>query len=210
MKLLDLFCCAGGASAGYAQLGFEVVGVDIERQHHYPYEFIRADALKVLRDRKFLRQFDAIHASPPCQAHTKAQVIMNNEHPELIEPTRELLIKSGKPWIIENVVGAPLIDPIMLCGAMFPELNVYRHRLFEANFPLWAPPDPPHLEKQTKMGRPPQPGERMYVVGNFSGVQAAREAMGIDWNMGRNYLREAIPPAYSRFVGKQLIEHLEK
>lgn len=197
-RLLDLFCCQGGASMGYHQAGFDVVGVDIDPQPRYPFEFHQADALTFDLD-----GFDAIHASPPCQAHTTAQRIRGNTHPDLIAPTRERLMAAGVPWVIENVPGAPLHDPTMLCGGMFDGLRVYRHRLFETSFPLEAPPHPDHVAPLRKMGRPPEAGDFMHIVGNFSGVQQGREAMGIDW-MNRDGLRESIPPAYARHVGTQL------
>lgn len=202
LKILDLFCCAGGAGMGYHLAGFEVVGVDIAPQPHYPFKFILADALTFP-----LEGFDAIHASPPCQAFTLAQRIQNNEHPDLIAPIRERMKATGKPYVIENVVGAPLENPVMLCGAMFTGLAVYRHRLFESNFPLEAPAHPDHVAPLRKMGRPPLAGEFMHVVGNFSGVARAKEAMGIDW-MVRDGLREAIPPAYTQFIGTALRQHL--
>ncbi|MEI6305961.1 MAG: SAM-dependent methyltransferase, partial [Deltaproteobacteria bacterium] len=114
---------------------------------------------------------------------------------------------TGKPYVIENVVGAPLENPVMLCGAMFPGLTVYRHRLFESNFPLNVPAHPDHVVPLRKMGRPPLAGEFMHVVGNFSGVARAKEAMGISW-MVRDGLREAIPPAYTQFIGEQMKQHL--
>ena len=207
MRLLDLYCGAGGAARGYADAGFEVVGVDIAPQPNYPYEFYRADALDFLA--WGASDFDAIHASPPCQAYSQAQRIRNREHPDLIGATRQALAQTGKPYVIENVVGSPLHNPVMLCGAMFPELRVYRHRLFESSFPLTAPEDPPHYWPLCKMGRPPLQGEFMHVVGNFSGAQYARNAMGIPW-MARNELREAIPPAYTNFVGRQLLASLRE
>lgn len=200
-QALDLFCCAGGASMGLHQAGFDVTGVDIEPQPHYPFKFIQADAMTMKPD-----GYDFIWASPPCQAYTLAQRIRKGKHPELIEPTRELLKASGAAWVIENVVGAPLVNPIELCGAMFG-LRVYRHRLFEASFPLTAPHHPDHKAPLRKMGRVVRPGEFMHVVGNFSGVSIAREAMGIDW-MPRDKLREAIPPAYAEHIGRQAIAHL--
>jgi DNA (cytosine-5)-methyltransferase 1 len=200
-RLLDLFCCAGGASEGYHRAGFDVVGVDIEPQPHYPFEFHQADALTYPLD-----GFDAVAASPPCQKHTLCQRIQKNEHPELIAPIRKRLRAAGIPYIIENVVGAPLIDPIELCGAMFG-LRTYRHRLFECSFPILAPTHPKHTAPVRKMGRPVRDGEFMHVVGNFSGVALARKAMGIDW-MVRDELREAIPPAYTEFIGRAAIEYL--
>lgn len=201
-RALDLFCCAGGASTGYHRAGFDVVGVDIQPQPHYPFEFHQADALTFPLD-----GFDFIAASPPCQAHTLCQRLQGNDHPELIGPIRERLRAAGVPYAIENVVGAPLIDPIELCGAMFG-LRTYRHRLFECSFPVKAPLHPPHVARVRKMGRPVQDGEFMHVVGNFSGVKLAREVMGIDW-MVRDELREAIPPAYSEFIGRAAIESLD-
>lgn len=194
-KALDLFCCAGGASEGLVRAGFDVVGVDIEDQPHYPFPFIKADAMTIS-----LRGFDFVWASPPCQAYTLCQRIRDNEHPDLIEPTRRMLAASGVPYCIENVVGAPLVKPIELCGAMFG-LRTYRHRLFECSFPIEAPPHPNHIAPLRKMGRPVRDGEFIHVVGNFSGVQIAREAMDIHW-MPRDKLREAIPPAFAEYVGR--------
>lgn len=210
-RLLDLFCGAGGCSVGYARAGFEVVGVDIDPHPSYPYEFVQGDALDVLSDPTFISRFDAIAASPPCQRYTKAQKIQGREHPDLIPATRAWMQLSGLPYVIENVEDAApeLIDPVTLCGAMFPGLRVYRHRLFEASFRVEVPVHPPHVARQTKMGRPPRPGEFMHVVGNFSGVAEARDAMGIPW-MTRDDLREAVPPAYTEMLGRQLIEHLAR
>lgn len=204
-KLLDLFCCAGGASEGYRRAGFDVVGVDIDPQPHYPFGFHQGDALKYLLEHH--TEFDAFHASPPCQAFTLAQRIQGNEHPDYVTATRAAFELIGKPWVIENVPGSPLRDPVTLCGAAFPGLRVYRHRLFESNIPLTAPDHPEHTAPIRKMGRRPEPGEFMHVVGNFSGAALAREAMGIDW-MTRDELREAIPPAYAEHVGRQLLDHL--
>ncbi|MEV0057246.1 DNA methylase [Saccharopolyspora shandongensis] len=204
-RLLDLYSCAGGAGMGYHRAGFDVVGVDIAPQPRYPFEFHQADALEFLAEHG--HEFDAIHASCPCQAFTNAWKLHRNDHPDLIAPTRELLQATGLPWVIENVEGAPLHNPVMLCGAMFPGMRVYRHRLFETNFPVAVPAHPEHVARLTKMGRPPRPGEFMHVVGNFSGVQAARDAMGIDW-MTRDELREAIPPAYSQHIGAALLDVL--
>lgn len=203
-RLLDLFCCSGGAGKGYAQAGFEVVGVDIAVQRHYPFEFYQDDALDYLR--KHADHFDAFHASPPCQAYTTAQRIRGRVHPDLIGPVRDAFtrIADGRPWVIENVPGAPLQNPIELCGAMFEGLRVYRHRLFESNLVVPVPAHPEHVAPIQKMGRPPTSGEFMHVVGNFSGVEQAREAMGIDW-MTRDGLREAIPPAYTNHIGAAML-----
>lgn len=204
-KLLDLFCCQGGAAAGYVAAGFDVTGVDIaDHSKRYPGAFIQGDAIAYLAEHG--DEYDAIHASPPCQAYTNCQKIQGNIHPELVEPTRDLLHAIGKPWIIENVEGAPLLDPVMLCGAMFG-IETYRHRLFESNTKLAAPEHPEHVARNTKMGRIPVAGEFMHVVGNFSGVARAREVMGMPWAT-RDGLREAIPPAYTEFLGRQLIANL--
>lgn len=189
---------------GYARAGFEVVGVDIAKQPHYPFPFIRCDVADM--DPRFLATFDMIAASPPCQRYSNAQRIMDNDHPDLVAPTRALLQTSGRPYAIENVVGAPLHRPIELCGAMFG-LKVYRHRLFECSFPVEQPMHPPHEAPLRKMGRKPDPGDFIHVVGNFSGVAQAKEAMGIDW-MVRDELREAIPPAYSEYIGRAALAHI--
>ncbi len=200
-RALDLFCGAGGASMGLHRAGFSVTGVDIAPQRHYPFEFIQADAMTFP-----LEGFDLIWASPPCQAFTLAQRIRANAHPDLIAPTRERLQAIAVSWVIENVPGAPLNKPIELCGTMF-DLRVYRHRLFECSFPCPVPAHPAHKAPIRKMGRPPQLGDFMHVVGNFSGVEIARQAMGIGW-MTRNELRESIPPAYAEHIARAAISQL--
>lgn len=149
MRALDLFCGAGGASEGYLASGVfdSVVGVDITHQKRYRGQFIQADAMTFGLD-----GYDFIHASPPCQAYSRAQRIMDNDHPDYIAELRLRLQASGVPYVIENVVGSPLKDPIELCGAMFG-LKVYRHRLFECSFPASPPKHPEHIEPLTKMGR---------------------------------------------------------
>lgn len=221
--LIDFYCCQGGASKGYADAGFDVLGVDLDPQPHYPFSFLQMDAPQALRTlldggtlvftchddmstytiAVKLEDVAAFAASPPCQAYSNAQRIQQNDHPELVEPTRELLIATGKPYVIENVEGAPLIDPVTLCGSMFG-LDTYRHRLFEAPFPIAVPPHPAHVHRTTKMGRRPVDGEYMHIVGNFSGVERARSIMGMDWAT-RDGLREAIPPAYTAHIGAQLL-----
>lgn len=196
MRALDLFCCGGGAGMGLHQAGFEVTGVDIKPQPKYPFKFIQADALDFPLD-----GFDFLWASPPCQAHTKAKKLQGNKHNCFIDAIRARFIASGKPYCIENVPGAPLINPIMLCGTMF-DIKTYRHRLFETNFLVNTPTHKEHVEKQVKMGRPVKDGEYIQVVGHFSNVPYARKVMGIDW-LGQNELREAIPPAYSKYIAEQ-------
>jgi DNA (cytosine-5)-methyltransferase 1 len=206
LRLLDLYCCQGGASAGYHNAGFEVVGVDVSRQPRYPFEFVQADAIEYVLEHG--REFDFISASPPCQLYSKTHYIkQENWHPDLLGPTREALEKVGVPWVIENVKGAvPVMrDPLMLCGAYFG-LNTYRHRFFETSgWGLPEPEHPIHVRRQTKMGRRRQPDEMGIYVGNFIGVEDAKQDMGVPW-MSREGIRECIPPAYSEYIGKAFIE----
>lgn len=215
--LLDLFCGAGGASMGYHRAGFDVVGVDIKPQPRYPFPFILGNAIDILRrmlqGEKFLasdgrwygiEDFDAIHASPPCQKYTKAGKQWRGngkEYPDLIDTTRRLLIETIKPYVIENVPGAPLINPVVLNGGIFSML-VHRVRLFECSFDI-----PMVLMNQlaspVKMGRKISNGDVIQPVGNFSNVTYARKQMEIDW-MTRSELAQAIPPAYTEFIGKHL------
>ncbi len=213
-RLLDLFCCAGGAAAGYQRAGFDVVGIDIKPQPNYPFTFLQADVLAL--DPTFVAGFDAIHASPPCQSYSDLAKRNGNADrwPRLIDPVRALLVDSGLPYVIENVEGAPLRNPVMLCGTMFKGLRVLRHRLFEANFPILAPEHGPHPKVHTFDKRKSHFGKTNDMLdfvqvtggGNCS-VAAARDAMGIDW-MTKNEMNEAIPPAYTRLIGKQLLAHL--
>lgn len=212
--LLDLFCKAGGAAMGYHQAGFEVVGVDIEPQPRYPFPFIQADALKL--DEGFLSGFHAIHASPPCQRYSDLARRNGNAetHPDLVEPTRQLLHFIGRPYVIENVEGAPLVDPVVLCGTMFPGLRVLRHRLFETDWPLAQPPHGKHPlvytmdKRKGHYGRLDQETAFVQVTGGGNcSKAAAADAMGVDW-MTKDELNQAIPPAYTRYIGEQLIRHL--
>jgi DNA (cytosine-5)-methyltransferase 1 len=199
---LDLFCGAGGASQGYKRAGFHVTGVDNRAQPHYAGDrFIRADAMTFS-----FEGFDAIHASPPCQAYTKARNLQGNAHPDLVGPMRERLIAAGVPYVIENVIGAPLINPLLLCGMMFG-LNVYRHRLFESSVPLPFLLHPMHHKPHVKMGRPVKEGDIVQVVGHFSNIGYARRAMDIPW-MTQKELAQAIPPGYTEFVGRELLAHI--
>jgi DNA (cytosine-5)-methyltransferase 1 len=231
-RLLDLFCKAGGAARGYADAGFEVVGVDIEPQPRYPFAFVQADALAL--DRRFLSFFDAIHASPPCQAHTSMKTMHNaKEHANLIPATRALLQASGLAYIIENVEGAKahLIQPVRLCGTMFglgiDDAELRRHRLFETSFPI--PLAPPcqhggrdvvgvyggHIRNRRRArtigiyGEGARDSRRKFDKGvpDFTTDQG-RVAMGIDW-MTTAELSQAIPPAYTEWLGWQLFAALE-
>lgn len=208
MKALDLYCCGGGAGTGLHQAGFKVIGVDIEYQKNYPFEFIQANVLDLSID--FLKEFDFIWASPPCQEYTMAGTQWRKEgkeYPDLIEPTREMLKASGRPYIIENVPGAPLKNPVILCGTMFG-LRTYRHRLFESNYPVRQPEHPEHVAKSTKMGRPPKDGEFLQIVGHFSGVPLAREIMGLP-RLNQYELAQAIPPAYSKYLAEEWLKNRE-
>ena len=205
--LLDLFCGAGGASMGYHRAGFKVVGVDIDPQPKYPFKFYQADALGFPVD-----GFDAVHASPPCQAFSRAGQQWRKtgkDYPDLLIPTRTKLKDSGKPYVIENVPGAPLINPVVLNGAFFG-LKVRRVRLFECSFdiPFFLLPDdaPPPF----RMGRPVREGlEAITPVGHFSNVPYAQQEMEIGW-MGQKELAQAIPPAYTEFIGRYLMQAIKE
>lgn len=222
-RLLDLFCGAGGCSMGYYQAGFEVVGVDIEPQPRYPFAFRQADALDFLKTVD-LAQFDVIHASPPCQSYSSTQHFPNaniEPAPKLIKPVRELLVKSGQPWIIENVVGSSLPDAIQLCGSMFG-LPIERHRWFSCSHLLFVPGSCRHTEGFYNVV-----GGKVRGYGTFAsdttydcadGRTRRREgyykrevgckAFGIDW-MTVAELCQSIPPAYTHWIGQQLITMLE-
>jgi len=195
---------------GYQRAGFEVVGVDIDPQPNFPFEFIQADALGM--SQRFLKSFDVIHASPPCQSYSDLAKRNGNGHlwPRLIEPVREMLERTGRPFVIENVEGAPLIEPIMLCGTMFPELRVLRHRLFESNVELKTPPHGKHplvftLDKRkAHYGKLDQDKSFVQVTGGGNcSIKNAKSAMGIEW-MTKGELNESIPPAYTEYLGRQL------
>lgn len=207
MKILDLFCGAGGAGMGYHRAGFTVTGVDIAPQPRYPFAFIQGDALQYVCEH--WQQYDAIHASPPCQRFSSMTKTAGtqNSHPDLIAPARVLLRFIGLPYVIENVAGAPLHNALMLCGTMFG-LDVIRHRYFEMSHPIYFTPPCQHLKPVVRHGRPVDLQTHYHgVTGHFSGVPEARQAMGIDW-MTQGELAESIPPAYTEFIGKQLMRHL--
>lgn len=203
-RLLDLYCCQGGASMGYHRAGFDVVGVDLSPQPRYPFDFHQADAIEYVLEHG--HKFDLIHASPPCQLYSKTHRINRSDFPDLIAATREAIAQVNTAWVIENVVDArdELLEPQMLCGEMFG-LRTYRHRLFETSWVWDEPEHPSHVARTTKMGRAVRDGEYMHVVGNFSGVQQARDIMDMQW-ASRDGLREAIPPAYSEYIGRAFRE----
>jgi DNA (cytosine-5)-methyltransferase 1 len=189
---------------GYYRAGFDVVGVDIKPQPHYPFEFHQGDALEFIAEHG--REFDVVHASPPCQVYGKTKLLANDGHPDLIADTRRILRDAGKPYIIENVPGAPLIDPVILNGAKFG-LRVHRVRLFETSFPLPFELLPP-MPKPVKMGRPVRYPDIVQPVGHFSNVPYVRQQMGINW-MTQGELAQAIPPAYTKYIGEHLLTLLK-
>ena len=208
MRLLDLYCKAGGASKGYADAGFEVTGIDIKKQKRYPFTFIQADCLEIMKDLDFLRSFDVIAASPPCQTHSSTKHLRvaqgkQTDKVDLIPQTREALVASGVPYVIENVPGAPLIDPVQFCGSYFG-LKVRRHRLFESNIKLIGSPCK-HKEQGRPVGIYGSMRDEIPGGGHTAKtIEQAREAMGIDW-MIWGELVEAIPPIYTYEIGKQLL-----
>lgn len=216
-RLLDLFCGAGGCAVGYHRAGFDVVGVDNRPQPRYPFAFVQADALEYLAAHG--REFGAIHASPPCQMFSLAtfnRPDLSRRHQDLVTPTLTLLRQTGRSWVVENVQRAPLGPAAaILCGLMFG-LTLFRHRRFEASFLLLSPPHPTHAGKRIGVngfvcvaghgdaswryrGRPAHLDDGMCRKAAWS------RAMGIDW-MTRVELAQAIPPAYTEFVGRQLVD----
>ena len=211
-RLLDTFCCAGGAGMGYHRVGFDVVGVDHKHQKRYPFEFIQADALEFIAEHG--REFDVVHASPPCQRFCDLKNMHNaHKHPDLLTPTRVALQALGIPYVIENVEGAPMQNYITLCGTSFglgtEDAELWRHRRFEIRPPILLVPPCAHRRKPRVIGvygghgRDPR---RTVNTQDFSTVER-RKAMGIDWMTGAE-LSQAIPPAYTQFIGEQLIRLL--
>lgn len=209
MRLLDLFCGAGGAAMGYHQAGFtHIVGVDNQPQPNYPFDFIQADALT----HTDFDAFDLVHASPPCQHFTRyrnAVKDITDRYQDLIEPTLQLLDSSGPPYVVENVPGAPIRADIVLCGSMFG-LDVRRHRVFQlSGFGMVLTP-PCHHKTWTKR-RYKSSSNRANLrytieVGAWDEpVERQKQAMGVDWPVTVRELSEAIPPAYTRFIGQQFI-----
>lgn len=198
-KILDGFCGPGGAGKGYADAGFEVVGVDLRPQKNYPFKFIQADWFEYMRDH--WREYDAFHVSPPCPYYARVTKWKrknwdgdNTKHPALIEPARDVLLKTGKPHVIENVMDAPLINPIVLCGTGFG-LNVRRHRQFETN---WA-----------GMVLVPACHHNGELPFEHKNERAYADAMGCTW-MNKTEARQAIPPAFTKFLGSHLLDYLAR
>lgn len=222
LRALDLFCGAGGAAAGLQRAGFEVTGIDIADQPRYPFEFLQGDVSQAfirhqasdITERLPAFWFDLIWASPPCQGRTAYRRRPGHVAPvdtdRMIASTRALLRSTGVPYIIENVPGAPLESPVLLCGSMFG-LDVRRHRLFECSFPVLAPACRHDLQR----GSFPQATNRVnrrktVEVGVWRiPLETQRHAMGIDW-MNLEELSEAIPPAYSEFLGRAAVAAMER
>lgn len=228
VKLLDLFCCEGGAGIGYHRAGFDVTGVDIEPKYakRYPFDFHAADALEFVKEHG--HEFDAIHASPPCQGYSMATngSHTKGDHPRLIEPVRDALTATGKPWVIENVIGAPLRNPLMLCGTMFylratdtdgTELRLERHRLFESNVSMLAPATCWHGKNRPVGGvygggRKDRWEAKHVRKGGYTPPSKTVRAklIGVDPDhMTLHGLNQSIPPAYTEHIGLQLLDYLE-
>jgi DNA (cytosine-5)-methyltransferase 1 len=238
-RLLDLFCCQGGAAVGYHRAGFDVVGVDIEPQPHYPFEFHQADATAMVqtvdgcwhegvmtsppgRLRACLGHFDAIHASPPCQHYSVTKHTHSNTHPDLVGPTRDMLQASGLPWVMENVVGAPMPGALVLCGSEFNlkaydpaterEVWLKRHRLFESNLLLMGAGGCScygrFIGGVYGGGSANNNHAKQVRHGGYTPAKEVRgQLLGVDWMTMRGQ-SQAIPPAYTEFIGEQLIRAL--
>jgi len=206
-KVLDLYCGEGGCSMGYHRAGYDVTGVDKYPMPNYPFKFIQADALEVLNDLDFCRSFDLIHASPECQEYSVTKSLKTGTYGNDIEAVREKLLTIGKPYVIENVPGAPLKNYVILCGSMFG-LRVIRHRLFECFPEIYFPPAACGCgDGKTNSHRGLSTGGKyITVAGNNYKADEGRSAMGIDW-MPRKTLSKAIPPAYTEWIGRQMLSN---
>lgn len=237
-RLLDLYCCEGGGAVGYQRAGFQVFGVDIVPQPRYPFAFLQGDALAVLGrlteaeavpfthpdgvvEWLTLDDFLVVHASPPCQAYSITRHSHSVQHPDLLAPTRAALIRAGKPYVIENVVGAPMRGPLTLCGSMFGltamdtdghPLILRRHRLFESDIFLMAAGPcnhDPGIMVGGVYGGGPMQRDKSDLRGGYTPARAVRaELMRMDWATGHG-LAQAIPPAYTEYIGGQLLAALE-
>ena len=228
-RLLDLFCGAGGSAMGYHRAGFDVVGVDLNPQKRYPFAFEQADALHYLANSRQIRNgfFDAIHASPPCQAYSITKHTHGVQHPDLLGPTRELLKATGLPYVIENVIGADMPGAVICCGAQLcpvvrgegddaDGLVLKRHRQFESNINLTGSGCLCKGSKRVGLkvagvyggGSRDRAWAENVRHGGYTPSKAIQEQlMGIDW-MTQKQLNQAIPPAYTEFIGKQLLSAL--
>jgi DNA (cytosine-5)-methyltransferase 1 len=225
VRILDLFCGAGGAGWGYHLAGFEVVGVDVEFQSHYPFPVVTCDALEYLGSLSRCGYspgdlgFDAVHASPPCQRFSSLNHVHKKEYVDLVEPTRKLLQATGLPYVIENVPGAPLLNPVRVCGTAvgLPLVKcrdgmtrqVRRHRLFETNFPVMVPDCNHTVEALGVYGNGPwNNNDKSRRRGGYQGTSEERRlGMVVPW-MNRDEAAQAVPPAYTELVGAQLASHV--
>lgn len=222
-RILDLFSCAGGAAVGYHRAGLEVAGVDINPQPRYPFEHHVADALEFVAAHG--HEFDAIHASPPCQAFSATKSLHTNTHPDLIGPTREALQATGRPYVIENVPRSPLTDPMVLCGTEFDlrtedvdgvPLKLIRHRLFESNIPLVRKGGCSHDKSVLTAsvyvaggGWTPKHRDSPSRRGGYvPHTDVCRRLLGVDWTT-KHEMSQVVPPAYTEWIGGQIISHLE-
>lgn len=213
-KLLDLFCGAGGCSVGYHRAGFDVTGVDIEPHKDYPYELIVADAMELLQDRAFLAGFDVIHASPPCQYYSVAASAnpgSRDNHPDLVPSVRDALIRARQPYVIENVPGAPLIGPVLICGWAMGYKHLPRHRLFESNMLIMSPGCAcPFGDSVSVFGHSGEDRRKIHGgVRKHMPIAEVRVLMGCEWMTKREDVSEAIPPGYTEYIGSQILDHLE-
>lgn len=225
--LLDLFCCEGGAARGYQQAGFHVVGVDMEPRFAKRYagdEFICANVIDFMEQGMPGVSPDAIHASPPCQRYSITNAARKKEYPDLVGSTRDLLQRSGLPYVIENVVGAPLVDPVTLCWSMFREagsvldddgtpLRMERHRLFEASWDLEAPGECCHDRSVQVAGsyggarRDKWEAKHVRKGGYVPSAEVQSRLLEIDW-MTQHGMHQSIPPMYSEWVGRSMMRHM--
>lgn len=213
-KLLDLFCGAGGCSVGYSRAGFDVTGVDITDHQDYPFSLIVADAMDVLTDLDFLRRFDVVHASPPCPRYsiaTKATKSSDN-HPDLVGPVRDALNAWGGIWTMENVPGAPMPSAVTVCGKAMGLRWIKRHRLFESNRFLMVPGCACDAQGAVSVFGHSGEDRRKTAGGIRQHVPIAevRDLMGVPWMSSRDDISDAIPPAYTEYIGQQLMDHLSR
>lgn len=220
-RVLDLFCCSGCATRGYHRVwpDAEFVGIDIQPQPRYPFRFQRGNALAYLNVPEWIRTFDFVHASPPCQHYSLLAKRNGNADawPDLVGPVRDKLMRARVPWVIENVEGAPLFNAVTLCGTMFPGLRVLRHRLFEASFPIEQPEHPPHPlvfthdKRKAHYGKLDQDTSFVQVTGGGNArITNKLDAMGVTDRLTSHEINEAIPPAYTEHVARSYMAHLAR